>query len=83
MLGLVAMNSANGGKALLGVVLLFAGCRVEARQVRSDGARPDAADPIQPGGLCQNGATAPAADGCNTCSCANGVWACTEKLCPK
>lgn len=51
--------------------------------MRSDVARPGAGDQIKPGAPCDNGATAPAADGCNTCSCANGVWACTEKLCPK
>jgi hypothetical protein len=31
--------------------------------------------------VCEEGATELAADGCNTCTCANGVWECTEKGC--
>lgn len=31
--------------------------------------------------VCQMGDTKPAGDGCNTCSCADGEWACTEKAC--
>jgi hypothetical protein len=30
---------------------------------------------------CQNGDTKPSDDGCNTCSCLDGEWACTEKAC--
>jgi hypothetical protein len=30
---------------------------------------------------CEDGETKPAEDGCNTCSCADGEWACTEKAC--
>lgn len=82
---------------VVGWVVWLAGCRVDA-QVKGDGARPPAGDPhgatppqpvnglavnAQPGAPCTSGATAPAADGCNTCSCANGVWGCTEKLCAK
>jgi Pacifastin inhibitor (LCMII)/Kazal-type serine protease inhibitor domain len=77
------MDLSNSSKAVLVAVVLVAGCRVEARSVQSDGARPAAGDGAKPGAPCSAGATAPAADGCNTCSCANGVWACTEKLCPK
>lgn len=33
------------------------------------------------GGGCEDGATKTADDGCNTCTCADGVWACTEKAC--
>jgi len=68
-------------KIVLVAVTFLVGCRVEA-QVRGD-ARSGAGGSAQPGAPCQNGATAPAADGCNTCTCQNGVWACTEKLCPK
>ena len=32
---------------------------------------------------CQNGATAPAADGCNTCTCINGVWVLHGKTLPE
>jgi hypothetical protein len=67
--------------AVIIAVTLLAGCRVDAK-VRSD-ARAGAGGTAQPGAPCQNGANAPAADGCNTCTCANGIWACTEKLCPK
>jgi Kazal-type serine protease inhibitor domain/Pacifastin inhibitor (LCMII) len=66
---------------LVFAVALFAGCRAEA-QVRGD-ARSGASTSAQPGGPCQNGTTAPAADGCNTCICQNGEWTCTEKLCPQ
>jgi cysteine-rich repeat protein len=31
--------------------------------------------------VCQPGETKPAGDGCNTCSCADGEWACTDKAC--
>jgi hypothetical protein len=62
-------------------VALLAGCRVEA-QVKSD-ARAGTGGSAPPSGPCQNGATAPAGDGCNTCTCMDGVWTCTEKLCPK
>ncbi len=34
------------------------------------------------GTTCTNGATKPADDGCNTCTCSNGGWACTERACP-
>jgi hypothetical protein len=68
-------------KVVLVAVTLLAGCRVEA-QVRGD-ARPGASGSAQPGAPCQNSATAPAADGCNTCTCVNGGWTCTEKLCPQ
>jgi Kazal-type serine protease inhibitor-like protein len=74
-------GTALRSKIVLALVLCLAGCRVEARQVRSDGPRPAASGSGQPGAPCQSGATAPAADGCNTCQCMNGVWACTEKLC--
>ncbi|MBA3546986.1 MAG: hypothetical protein H0T76_10925 [Nannocystis sp.] len=30
---------------------------------------------------CQDGETKPADDGCNTCSCIDGEWGCTEKAC--
>ena len=30
---------------------------------------------------CQDGETKPAEDGCNTCSCIDGEWGCTEKAC--
>ena len=33
------------------------------------------------GGQCGAGDTKPAPDGCNTCVCINGNWACTLKLC--
>lgn len=31
--------------------------------------------------MCEEGETKPAEDGCNTCTCAGGEWACTEKAC--
>jgi len=31
---------------------------------------------------CEPGARVPAGDGCNTCSCFEGSWACTVKACP-
>ena len=31
--------------------------------------------------VCKQGETKPAGDGCNTCSCVNGDWACTEIAC--
>lgn len=31
--------------------------------------------------VCEEGETKPAEDGCNTCTCADGDWACTEKAC--
>ena len=68
---------------MLVLVAAIAGCRVEAHSVRSDAPRPGTGDPAKAGSPCTSGATAPAADGCNTCSCANGVWACTEKICDK
>lgn len=34
------------------------------------------------GSVCTTGQTRMAPDGCNTCTCANGGWACTEKACP-
>lgn len=36
---------------------------------------------VVPGGMCTGGASAPAEDGCNTCTCSAGAWACTEKAC--
>ena len=32
--------------------------------------------------ICENGATRPADDGCNTCVCDSGGWSCTEIACP-
>ena len=66
---------------VLVAVMFLVGCRVEAK-VRGD-ARSGAGGSAQPGGSCQDGATSPAADGCNTCTCQKGEWTCTEKLCPK
>jgi hypothetical protein len=77
------MNLADGSKTVLALVALVAGCRVEARQVQSDTAHPGAGDPGKPDAQCSEGATTPAPDGCNTCSCTKGGWACTEKLCAK
>jgi hypothetical protein len=74
------MNMAQGTTIALALVAVIAGCRVEARTVRTDGS-PPGGDAVKPGAPCKDGATAPAADGCNTCSCANGAWACTEKMC--
>src|ERR1041385_8006820 len=38
--------------------------------------------PITPHGKCSaNGQTAPAGDGCNTCMCSGGAWACTTMAC--
>ena len=31
--------------------------------------------------VCKQGETKPAGDGCNTCTCDGGEWACTEKAC--
>jgi hypothetical protein len=76
------MNFSESCRAAV-VIAVIAGCRVEAHTVKSDGARPGAGEPAKPGAPCSSGATAPAADGCNSCSCTNGAWACTEKLCPK
>lgn len=37
---------------------------------------------VAPGDSCSvDGESAQAIDGCNTCTCTNGVWACTEKAC--
>ena len=36
---------------------------------------------VDPGDACSEGASRSAADGCNTCTCANGDWACTDKAC--
>lgn len=37
---------------------------------------------VKPGDSCSlPGAQASSADGCNTCSCESGAWACTEKAC--
>lgn len=50
-------------------------------QVSSD---PPPADdgPVIPGGTCsEEGATADADDGCNTCTCSEGAWSCTEADC--
>jgi hypothetical protein len=32
--------------------------------------------------VCEDGETQDAGDGCNTCTCDNGQWACTEIACP-
>jgi len=38
---------------------------------------------VDPGDPCEaQGTTAPATDGCNTCQCNDGAWACTERTCP-
>ena len=38
--------------------------------------------PVHSGNECPaDGQTAPADDGCNTCSCTSGVWACTDIAC--
>ncbi len=38
---------------------------------------------VEPGTACSpEGAAAPSSDGCNTCACTSGVWACTDKPCP-
>jgi hypothetical protein len=38
---------------------------------------------VSPGATCNvNGATSPAADGCNTCVCNDGSWGCTKRACP-
>ena len=38
---------------------------------------------VDPGTACSpEGRTAPSSDGCNTCACTGGVWACTDKACP-
>ncbi len=54
--------------------LLFVGCGNQA-----------APAPQEPAGqtaeACQPGDTKPADDGCNTCSCRKGEWACTKKAC--
>lgn len=37
---------------------------------------------VKPGDTCSvPGQSAPADDGCNTCTCSSGTWACTEKAC--
>lgn len=54
--------------SLAPLLLLFSGCI----------GRPD----VSPGGVCQSeGEAKPAPDGCNTCTCSDGTWACTEKAC--
>jgi len=89
------MSFSFGGARILVLFAALAGCRVEAHQVKSDGPRSGSSEPTKgaseppkgtnepakPGAPCTRGATAPAADNCNTCSCPEGVWACTEKLC--
>lgn len=32
--------------------------------------------------VCMDGDSKPADDGCNTCTCLDGQWACTERACP-
>jgi hypothetical protein len=36
---------------------------------------------VKPGGQCAGNGTATAEDGCNTCKCTEGTWACTEMAC--
>jgi hypothetical protein len=37
---------------------------------------------VKPGGQCTGSGTAPSEDGCNTCTCTDGSWGCTEMACP-
>ncbi len=47
-----------------------------------DAAGLDAGDTCKPLPNCDSGTTCPATDGCNTCSCEQGVWECTGYECP-
>jgi len=38
---------------------------------------------VVPGDPCTSGETADAKDGCNSCTCSDGAWACTEMACDK
>jgi hypothetical protein len=61
--------------ALLAAPLLFLACSGSSSP--DDGAK----EP-EPGSECStDGESKPAADGCNTCSCSDGRWACTEMAC--
>jgi hypothetical protein len=44
---------------------------------------PPTQGPVAPGQDCaEPGATSPADDGCNTCTCEDGSWSCTVSTCP-
>jgi hypothetical protein len=48
----------------------------------SDSSTGKATQPVTPGAACSTeGAKAPSVDGCNSCTCTGGVWACTEMAC--
>jgi hypothetical protein len=67
------------GRGLLTVIwLAFAACGGSTSDETSRGTT----ILVTPGDPCTTwGATAPAEDGCNTCSCNRGTWACTKKAC--
>ncbi len=80
------------GFALLTLVLFvlplsLSGCLFDEVEVEpgptvitdaSDTASDDPSSDVQ---ACNEGETVPAGDGCNTCTCSNGVWACTLMGC--
>jgi hypothetical protein len=59
----------------LAFVSLIAGCGGSTTSPSDAGALPDGACSADSGSV-------PAGDGCNTCLCFEGAWACTDKACP-
>lgn len=73
------MNAKNHGALLLvGLVagVTLAGC-LGPKQIGEE----SDTNINEPEPMCMDGATKPDEDGCNTCTCLDGAWACTEKAC--
>lgn len=69
------MGATMGAAALAFGALVFTSPAAAPVQITA------AAPPPPP--VCKSGATRKADDGCNTCSCHDGQWACTEKACAR
>jgi hypothetical protein len=68
------------GPAWLILVSLLFGCN-SGNPIADGGVAPEGG--IRPGDACAgDGGSVPAPDGCNTCSCVAGTWACTDIACP-
>jgi hypothetical protein len=68
--------------ARAGLLIVTAAMAVACGGATSPGTS-GSAERVKPGDTCPtSGAAATSVDGCNTCTCESGVWACTEKACP-
>jgi hypothetical protein len=69
-------------RALMWVSLAVAGCSGKTTDTGPAGSCNGSECADAGSTSCKDGDSRPAPDGCNTCTCSSGEWACTEKACP-